>query len=71
VVVIGDTPADIGCALAKNATAVGVAASRYSVRDLESAGAHLALPSLEDPAALLELIDSIEAQPGSRRDATA
>ena len=71
VVVIGDTPADVGCALARNATAVGVAASRYSVRDLESAGAHVALPSLEDPAAFLELIDSIETEPRPGRDATA
>jgi phosphoglycolate phosphatase-like HAD superfamily hydrolase len=60
VVVIGDTPKDVECALAHEATAVGVAASRYSVRDLESAGAHLALPSLENPAALLEAVDSFE-----------
>lgn len=71
VVVIGDTPKDVDCALAHNATAIGVAASRYSVRELESAGAHIALSSLEDPAAFLGLIDSIETEARPGRDATA
>lgn len=48
VVVIGDTPRDVECALAHGATAVGVAASRYSVDELSSAGAHTAMSSLED-----------------------
>ena len=71
VVVIGDPPKDVECALVRNATAVGIAASRYSVRDLESAGAHFALPSLEDPGGFLELIDSIVTEPPPGRDATA
>lgn len=58
VVVIGDTPRDVECALAHGATAVGVAASRYSVRDLEAAGAHHALPDLEDIPGFMRAITS-------------
>ena len=56
VVVIGDTPQDVECALAHGATAIGVAASRYSVADLEAAGAHHALPTLEDIPAFMKAI---------------
>ncbi len=56
VVVIGDTPQDVECALAHGATAIGVAASRYSVADLEAAGAHHALPTLEDIPAFMNAI---------------
>ena len=55
-VVIGDTPQDVECALAHGATAIGVAASRYSVADLEAAGAHHALPTLEDIPAFMKAI---------------
>jgi len=58
VVVIGDTPRDVECALIHNATAVGVAASRYSVSDLEAAGAHHVLPNLEDIPAFMTAIKS-------------
>lgn len=56
VVVIGDTPQDVECALVHGATAIGVAASRYSVADLEAAGAHHALPTLEDISAFMNAI---------------
>jgi len=56
VAVIGDTPQDVECALAHGATAIGVAASRYSVEDLEAAGAHHALPTLEDIPAFMKAI---------------
>ncbi len=56
VVVIGDTPQDVECALAHGATAIGVAASRYSVADLEAAGAHHALATLEDIPAFMKAI---------------
>jgi len=56
VVVIGDTPQDVECALVHGATAIGVAASRYSVADLEAAGAHHALPTLEDIPAFMNAI---------------
>ena len=56
VVVIGDTPQDVDCALVNGATAIGVAASRYSVKDLEAAGAHHVLPTLEDIPAFMTAI---------------
>lgn len=56
VVVIGDTPQDVECALVHGATAIGVAASRYSVADLEAAGAHHALPTLEEIPAFMNAI---------------
>jgi phosphoglycolate phosphatase len=56
VVVIGDTPQDVECALVNGATAIGVAASRYSVADLEAAGAHHAMPTLEDIPAFMNAI---------------
>ena len=56
VVVIGDTPQDVECALVNGATAIGVAASRYSVADLDAAGAHHAMPTLEDIPAFMEAI---------------
>jgi phosphoglycolate phosphatase-like HAD superfamily hydrolase len=54
VVVIGDTPRDVECALLHDATAVGVAASRYSVADLQAAGAHHVFPTLEDVDGFME-----------------
>jgi phosphoglycolate phosphatase-like HAD superfamily hydrolase len=56
VVVIGDTPRDVACALIHGVTAIGVGASRYSVADLEAAGAHHVLPSLEDIPAFMAAI---------------
>jgi phosphoglycolate phosphatase len=56
VVVIGDTPQDVECALVNGATAIGVAASRYSVADLNAAGAHHAMPTLEDIPTFLNAI---------------
>jgi len=58
VVVVGDTPRDVECALAHGATAIGVAASRYSVDDLETAGARHALRTLEDIPAFLAAINA-------------
>jgi phosphoglycolate phosphatase-like HAD superfamily hydrolase len=55
-VVIGDTPRDIECALIHGATAVGVAASRYSADELHAAGAHHVLPSFEDTAGFMRAI---------------
>jgi len=58
VVIIGDTPHDVECAIIHGATAIGVAASRYSVEDLKAAGAHHALPTLEDIPAFMNAITS-------------
>jgi phosphoglycolate phosphatase len=56
VVIIGDTPQDVECAVVHGATAIGVAASRYSVADLEAAGANHALPTLDDIPAFMRAI---------------
>jgi phosphoglycolate phosphatase len=47
--IVGDTPKDVQAAHAVGAVAVGVASGRYSVDDLRSAGAHVAVASLEEP----------------------
>jgi len=57
VVVIGDTPRDVACALANQATAVGVASHRYPVGALRAAGAHHVLADLSDPQALPAMLD--------------
>jgi phosphoglycolate phosphatase-like HAD superfamily hydrolase len=54
VYVVGDTPNDVKAAHAAGAVAVGVASGHYSVDDLRSAGADVALRSLEDPMPGLE-----------------
>ncbi len=71
VVVIGDTPMDVACALAHGATAIGVAASRYSVPELESAGAHATLGSLAAMSAFTDVIDSIDAVPSAEVEESA
>ncbi|MFN7803874.1 MAG: HAD family hydrolase [Planctomycetaceae bacterium] len=48
VCIIGDTPADVECALAIDAKAVGVATGGFSRDELIAAGAHLVLNSLAD-----------------------
>ena len=48
VMVIGDTPRDVACAVANGVVPVGVAAWRYSVEDLKRAGATVVLPGLAD-----------------------
>lgn len=53
VMVIGDTPRDVACAVANGVTAVGVAAWRYSQADLARAGATVVLPDLADHPAVL------------------
>lgn len=56
VVILGDTPRDVECALAHGCTAVGVAAARYTARDLEDAGAHAVLPDLTDTASVIRTV---------------
>jgi HAD superfamily hydrolase (TIGR01549 family) len=46
--VIGDTPRDVAGAHAAGARAIGVATGRYSVSELEAAGADAAFPSLRE-----------------------
>jgi len=52
--VVGDTPNDIAAAHEVGAVAVGVASGRYNVDELRSAGADVALGSLEQPMPGLE-----------------
>jgi phosphoglycolate phosphatase len=47
--VVGDTPRDVGAAHAAGAIAVGVATGKYSVEELRSAGADHTLSTLEEP----------------------
>jgi phosphoglycolate phosphatase-like HAD superfamily hydrolase len=47
-VLVGDTPFDVGAALATGARAVGVATGAFSVAELAAAGAHAVLPDLAD-----------------------
>jgi phosphoglycolate phosphatase len=49
VYVVGDTPKDITAAIAAGAVGVGVASGKYSINELEAAGATFVLQSLEDP----------------------
>ena len=53
VIVVGDTPLDVACALEHGATAAGVATGRFSVDELLAAGAHLAVEDLSDTDAVL------------------
>jgi phosphoglycolate phosphatase-like HAD superfamily hydrolase len=56
VVIVGDTPFDVEAALARGATAIGVATGPYSAAELASAGAHLVLPDLTRTDRLLAAV---------------
>lgn len=62
IVVTGDTPHDISCGRAIGARTIGVATGRYTVSDLEAAGAHVALPDLRDTRLVVETITSISTE---------
>ena len=49
VMVVGDTPLDVGAAQGVGAVSVGVASGRYSVKELRASGADHVLASLADP----------------------
>jgi phosphoglycolate phosphatase len=55
-VLVGDTPFDIGAALANGARAVGVATGGFSVAELAASGAHAVLPDLADTDLVLAAI---------------
>lgn len=54
--IIGDTPRDIEVARAAGALGIGVATEHYSIAQLTSAGADVALPDLSDTAAVLNAL---------------
>ena len=56
VVVIGDTPADMGCGRGIGARAIGVATGRYSVQDLLACQPAAAFADLADTQAVLHAI---------------
>lgn len=47
-VLVGDTPLDVGAALATGARAVGVATGQFTADELAASGAHAVLPDLAD-----------------------
>ena len=47
-VLVGDTPLDVGAALATAARAVGVATGQFTAEELAASGAHAVLPDLAD-----------------------
>jgi phosphoglycolate phosphatase-like HAD superfamily hydrolase len=55
-VLVGDTPFDVGAALATGARAVGVATGAFSVAELAAAGAHAVLPDLANTERVLAAI---------------
>ena len=56
VVVIGDTPADMGCGRGIGARAIGVATGRYSADDLRACGATAVFDDLSDTDAVVRAI---------------
>jgi phosphoglycolate phosphatase len=56
VLVIGDTPNDIECALVAGATPVAVATGSYPVDQLRAAGATIVFEDLSDPQPFLSLL---------------
>lgn len=53
VLVIGDTPHDVACALAVGARPIGVASGGFSVEQLRESGAEVVFEDLSDTAAVL------------------
>ena len=56
VLVVGDTPSDVECALVAGATPVAVATGGFSVQDLRQSGAEIVFEDLSDTQAFLDLL---------------
>jgi phosphoglycolate phosphatase-like HAD superfamily hydrolase len=56
ILVVGDTPNDVECALVAGATPVAVATGGYSVDQLRASGAEIVFDDLTDTAAFLQLL---------------
>jgi phosphoglycolate phosphatase len=56
IVLVGDTPEDVGAALAGGAGVVAVATGRYTSAELHKAGAHVTLEDLRDTGRVQEAI---------------
>ena len=59
VIVIGDTPQDVGCARANGCVSFAVATGRYSGDELREAGADHVVEDLSDPGALMGVVDGV------------
>jgi phosphoglycolate phosphatase-like HAD superfamily hydrolase len=55
-VLVGDTPFDVGAALATGARAVGVGTGSFTAQQLAAAGAHAVLPDLADTGRVLAAV---------------
>jgi phosphoglycolate phosphatase len=58
VLVVGDTPSDVECALVAGATPVAVATGGFSVEDLRKSGADIVFQDLSDTPSFLKLLDN-------------
>lgn len=58
VVIIGDTPRDVECGRAHGLQTLGVATGRFSIDELQEAGAHAVLEDLSDAEAVLRCLNS-------------
>lgn len=58
VLVVGDTPNDVECALVVGAIPIAVATGGYSVDDLRAAGADIVFEDLSDTGAFLKLLNN-------------
>jgi phosphoglycolate phosphatase len=56
VIVVGDTPHDVACALAAGARSIGVATGPYSTQQLRDSGADVVFEDLSDTDAFLKLL---------------
>jgi len=56
ILVVGDTPNDVECALVAGATPVGVATGGYSSKDLRDCGAHIVFEDLSNTEGFLKLL---------------
>ena len=62
-VLVGDTPLDVGAALATGARAVGVATGQFTAEELAASGAHAVLPDLADTDRTVAAILDAEPRP--------
>ena len=56
ILVVGDTPNDVECALVAGATPIGVATGGYSAADLRASGADIVFEDLSNTQAFLDLL---------------
>ena len=67
VLVIGDTPHDVACAVAVGAHPLAVATGGFSVEQLRATGAPIVLEDLSDTASFLALLESGAREPQRQR----